>query len=149
MIIDNIEYLFITPKSEFYSATIELRYKVFYEQTNSPYSCVYDDLEDSSFHLLAVSNSEVVGYLRLTIENGIGQLTQFLVLENMRGKARIAHNLFMLMIDKAKKNNVHSLWGEIRLHMDHAARYYGFTVFEEIFPSEKTGIPHKRIEMVL
>ncbi|WP_368487996.1 GNAT family N-acetyltransferase [Clostridium sp. BJN0013] len=142
----NIKYIFISLNSKYYNEVVDLRYRVFYKPTNTPISAVFDTLEKRSYHLAAVLNDKVVGYMRLTVDDDIGQLSQFVIEENMRGKITVAKNLFELLVKKAKENNVHELWGEIRLPVTNIAKRYGFSVSNEIFPSSKTGILHRRIE---
>jgi hypothetical protein len=146
MVMEKIEYHFISIDSKYYLDAVDLRYRVFFQPTNSPISGVYDNLEDISYHLVATLNDKVVGYFRLSIDESGGKLSQFVIEPNMRGKGSIAKNLFDMMVEKAKENDVHKLWGEIRLHVAEAAKIYGFIISDEVFPSPKTGIPHKRIE---
>jgi hypothetical protein len=142
---DTIKYLFIDKNSDYYPQSVSLRYETFYREFNLPIHSVQDDLEDSSIHLVALDKEEVVGYIRLTIIQNKGQLTQFSVSDSMRGKLNIAKNLFKEIENKAREHNVKELWGEIRLPVEMSARIYGFSIIGDTFPSKKTGIPHKKI----
>lgn len=144
---NNIEYKFIDSSSPYYDDSVQLRYDVFYKPTNSSINGVFDKDEDVSYRLAAILDDKVVGFIRLTINGDSCQISHFVVREDMRGKAFIARNLFENILEKAKENNVHMVYGEIRLPVANAAKRYGFNVSDEIIISKKTGIKHKRIEM--
>lgn len=141
-----IDYQFISANSKIYNDVVKLRYKVFFEPNGTSIDAIFDELEDKSFHLAAVYENHLVGYIRLTIEGETARISQFVVAPDMRGKRKIAKNLINKIIDKAKEEKVAKVYGEIRLHVAKAAEIYGFTVSKEVFPSPKTGIPHRRIE---
>lgn len=147
--VNAVKYLYVDQGSPYYKQAVELRYDVFFKPFKTDFTAVYDDLEDTSLHLVAVCDGIVAGYIRLTINGDTGQISQFVVRPDMRGIKNIAMNLFKELIGKAKKEKLKKLCGNIRLHMEHAAKFYGFNVSEETFPSKKTGLPHKRIEMDL
>ena len=146
MVSNKIEYFFITSDSFYYNDIVKLRYEVFYRPSRTGIDAVFDNLEDNSYHLVATLNDRAVGYLRLTVDGDKGQLSQFVVEQSMKGKLGIAKGLFDRMIKKAEENSVHELWGEIRLHVAQVAKRFGFDVSEEIFPSKKTGIPHRMMK---
>jgi N-acyl-L-homoserine lactone synthetase len=146
---NTIKYLYIDDKSSYYKQVVELRYQVFFKPFNCNFDTIYDEFENKSIHFIAIYDEKVVGYIRLTIENEIGIISQFVVSEEMRGVKSIAIKLFKELLRKAKLENVKKLTGNIRLHMEVVAKYFGFNVSEESFPSKKTGLPHKRIEMIL
>lgn len=146
---DTVEYLYIDKVSPYYRKAVDLRYEVFFKPFNTGYSAIYDELEDISLHLVAVYDGGVVGYIRFTIDRDVGIISQFVVSPDMRGIKGIAVNLFRELINKGRAEKLSRIVGNIRLHMENAARYYGFTVSDETFPSPKTGLPHKKIEMLL
>ena len=149
MKLEQIKFEFILRDSKFYKEVVDLRYRIFFEPTGTPISAVFDDIEDRSCHLVAIYENRVVGYIRLTVNGNDAKLSQFLVAPSMKGKGNIALKLFEKAIAKAKEQDIQKVHGEIRLHVVKAAEKYGFNVSEEIFPSKKTGILHRRIEMKL
>ena len=142
---DKIEYFMIDTDSEFYNEAVKLRYRVFFESSHSSMDAIYDEIENKSFHIVAVRNNCVLGYIRLTEQGGNGLVSQFVVEENARGTALIGKKLIDMVEQKAREDNLSCLYGEIRLHVEKAAKIYGFEVYDEIVYSKKTGIPHKRI----
>jgi predicted GNAT family N-acyltransferase len=144
-----IKFQFILRDSEFYKEAVALRYQIFFQPNGTSISAIFDELEDRSFHLVAICENRVVGYIRLTMNEDGAQLSQFVVAPSMRGKGKIAIKLFEKIIAKAKEEMAQKVYGEIRLHVAKAAEKYGFNVSKQIFPSKKTGILHRRIEMVL
>ena len=147
--INKVKYEFISSESKYYDEAVDLRHKVFFEPSNISREVVFDEFEERSIHLVAIYEDHTVGYFRLTIDNLIGQLSQFVVAADFRGKETVGPLLYKYMLLKAKEQKVKKVVGEIRLRLAKSAEYYGFKVSEEVFPSKRTGIPHRRIEMDL
>lgn len=142
---EKVTYEFINTKSDYYKEAVKLRYDVFYKPSNCSMEIIEDAHEKNSLHLAAISNDKVVGYIRFTPKEKIGVISQFVVDETARGKSNIGKNLFGIIEEKAKEIGVNFLSGEIRLPVAAAAKRFGFTVGEEVFPSSRTGIPHRRV----
>ena len=141
-----IEYRYITIDSPYYFATVTLRHDVFYRPSGVQIDAVTDSKEVHSKHLVAISDDQVVGYIRITVEGKTAQLSQFVVAPKMQGKANIARNLYTRAMSKAKQLGAKKISGEIRLPMTNIASRLGYNVSNGIFPSPETGIPHKRVE---
>lgn len=144
-----LKFCYIDKDSDYYKQAVKLRYEVFYKPSGVGLEGVYDTVENESIHLAAIMDDKVVGYLRLTVIGDRAQLSQFVVEESKRGQIAIAKGLVEILIAKAKELSVHEIWGEIRLHVARAAKIYGFEVSDEVFASKKTGIPHRRIKMII
>ncbi|WP_026882926.1 GNAT family N-acetyltransferase [Clostridium akagii] len=144
-----LKFCYIDTNSNYYKQAVKLRYEVFYEPSGVGLEGVYDAVENASIHLVAVMADKVVGYLRLTVKGDRGQLSQFVVDESKRGQIAISRGLVERLVTKAKELSVHEIWGEIRLHVAKTAKLYGFEVSDEVFASKKTGIPHRRIKMII
>ena len=86
---NNIRYQFITPEPPYYGQTVQLRYGIFYKSSVLPLSTVLDDKENIDYHLAAIINDSVVGYIRMTISDGSAQFSQFFIVEEMRGHSAI------------------------------------------------------------
>jgi ribosomal protein S18 acetylase RimI-like enzyme len=149
MNVEGVEYRFIEADSEYYAQTVSLRFQVFYEASGLDLRAVQDDLENRSFHLVAAIDAKVVGYIRLTLDGDSAKLTQFVLSPDMRGKSGIARRLMRMIMERAKAAGAKKVCGEIRLPVSEAAKAYGFRVSDEVIPSPKTGIPHRRIEKSL
>lgn len=141
--------IFVDINSDYYKQAVKIRYKVFFEPNGVSIEVVYDNIENSSSHLVAIKENTVVGYIRLTIENSQARISQFVVSQEFRGGLQIGKMLVDTIIAKAKEEQVSSVFGEVRLHVAKAAKLYGFNVSDEIIYSSKTGIPHKRIEKII
>jgi ribosomal protein S18 acetylase RimI-like enzyme len=149
MSVERVEYKFIETDSEYYAETVSLRFQVFYEASGLDLRAVQDDLENRSLHLVAIVNAKVVGYIRLTLDGETARLTQFVLSPDMRGKSGIAQKLMRMIMERAKTAGAKRVCADIRLPVSEAAKAYGFRVSEEVIPSSKTGIPHRRIEKAL
>lgn len=141
-----VEYFFVNQSDAYYKEAVELRYHIFFKPSGVSKDAVYDFIEDESYHMVAVRDQKVIGYVRLTKEGNMGRVSQFVVEERERGTALIGKKLIDIVEKKAKEERLEYLFGEIRLQVAKAAQAYGFTVGNEIIYSKKTGIPHKRIE---
>lgn len=141
-----VEYLVVSQTDPYYREAVELRYRIFFKPSNASMEAVYDSIENKSYHVVAVRDKKVIGYIRLTNEGNKGRISQFVVDEGERGVALIGKKLIDFVEAKAKEEKLEYLFGEIRLKVTKAAQLYGFTVEDEIIYSKKTGIPHKRIE---
>lgn len=101
-----------------------------------------DDEEANGAHLVAMMRDGVIGYGRL-FEPGSGEfhLSQLVVAPNHRG-CGIGSALLQALISHAQNAGGKKVKLKARLT---AAGFYlaaGFQQEGEVFPSEKTGIPH-------
>jgi len=146
---DQIEYKYITIDSPYYLTALKLRHEVFYRPSGAKIDAVSDRWEARSIHLVAISDDQVVGYIRITVEGRTAQFSQFVVAPEMQGKANVAKNLYTKATSKAKELGAKKISGEIRLPMTNIASRLGYDVSNRVFPSPQTGIPHKRVEKEL
>lgn len=145
-----IEYDIVNIGSKYYKEAVEMRYRVFFAPSHISRSVgIYDDFENDSIHIVATGEKRVVGYIRLTIDGNKGLVSQFVVDEKLRGTALIGKNLIDFVEKIAREKKVEYLYGEVRLHVAKAAKYYGFQVSDEVVYSKKTGLAHKKIEKKL
>lgn len=102
---DKFETQFIRINSIYYKEALSLRQRTFIRPYNESESSLMDRREESSFHLIAIYDSRVVGYARLTIERDIGYISQMVVENEMQGEG-IGTQLLIKLLEKAREMNV-------------------------------------------
>lgn len=133
-----ISYNFISRNSPYYRPAVTLRHNVFYHPSSVHMDQVLDNKEDRSMHLVAVFKEEVIGYIRITLDGKVAQLSQFVVVPDMQGKANVAKNLYVKAMAKAKDMGANKVAGEIRLPMTNIASRLGYKVTKPV-PSGDDG----------
>lgn len=143
MKVEGVEIVEVGRDSRLYSQAVALKYDIFYRDHGLPLSAAVDDIENISNHFVAVlGEQDVVGYIRVTLEERKARISQFAVSESMRGKASVSRQLLFAAMEFAKMNSVEMVYGEIRVPLLKSARRFGFIVDESIVASPKTGLPH-------
>lgn len=137
-------FYFIETDSVFYNQVIGLRHKVFFQPLGMSKNIIFDNLENSSMHLIALLEDKVIGYVRLTIAGNKGQISQMVVDPLYQGKG-IGGKLILKIIDKAIEFKVKQIFLEARLPALHFYQKFGFIPVGEEFPSKKTGLPHRQM----
>ncbi len=145
----NYGFKFITTDSPYYEQAVELRFQEFYAPYGLTKAAAQDEFESSSRHLVCVKDDSVIGYVRLTIIENVGVITQYVIRENERGQVYMAQNLIKILIQDLKESGIKKVTGIIKLNVTKSARRMGFAVDDAVIYSKKTGLPHKRIEMLL
>ena len=146
---DDYLFEFITPESPHYTDAVELRFQEFYAPYGLERDAAQDKYESVSRHLICLKNDILVGYVRLTIVNDEAVISQYVVERNERGQLKIAQKLIRCLLHVAMKENVKKITGEVKLKVAKAAIRFGFSVDDQIVYSKKTGLPHKRIELIV
>lgn len=138
------EYMYINVKDPIYQQVLELRYQEFFKKLNLNKDIVVDEDEDKAIHLVCVIQDELIGYCRLVVKENIGFLSQIVIEEKYRGKG-IGTKLILMNEDKAREIGV----SEMRLSAKvEVLEYYyklGYSNVGEIYPSKKTGLPHRMV----
>lgn len=136
---NNIIYENIDYKSEEFKDVIELRFNILFK----PYSKIdkydYDELDNISFHLVALNDSRVIGYSRMTNINGKGKITN-VVVDPQYLKRGIGFEMLKMHIKKAKENNINYLYLNSRLDTIDFYKKAGFKCNGDSFLSEKSGL---------
>ncbi|MDR3539432.1 MAG: GNAT family N-acetyltransferase [Desulfosporosinus sp.] len=143
-----IEFSFITRESTLYSQAVELRYKIFFAPLNISMDAVFDNLEEQSIHLVAHIGDTTLGYARLTIEKNLGQISQ-MVVDSFNREKGIGAELIKILIDKFVDMGVYDIFLNARVSALGFYKKLGFISVGQDFPSEKTGLPHRRMEKII
>ena len=135
----SITYKYIDYKSKDFKQVIDLRFNILFK----PYSKIdkynYDELDDVSFHLIALSNDRVVGYSRITNINGKGKITN-VVVDTEYIKRGIGLEMLKRHIIKAEMNDINYLYLNARLDTVNFYNKVGFKCKGSTFLSEKSGL---------
>lgn len=142
---NNIQFEFISPESLWYTEAKNLRYTVFYKPARLPETVVCDEKESISTHLVCTDGRRLLGYGRLTIEGEIGQISQLAVVPDER-KRGIGKGIMAALIKEAAQEGAKKIFLNARTAVIPFYLPFGFEATGAIFPSSKTGIPHRRME---
>lgn len=147
----NVSFNFVSPGSALYEEAVALRYRVFFEPTQTPIDQLLDSWEAVSLHAVAVSDPDgaLLGYGRMTSFDSYVQVSQFVVSEEHRGNWKVWHGLYRFIRGKAESEGKMRLAADARLPSMNLYRRIGFVETGLPFPSKKTGIIHQRMEMDL
>ena len=143
MVAEQIEYHFISQNSPYYQPAVTLRHNVFSHTIGTRMDQIIDNKENKSIHLVAILEEEVVGYIRITLDGKLAQLSQFVVALHMQGKASIARNLYTKAMTRAKEMGARKVSGEIRLPLSGIASRLGYKVSQSIVTSGESATLHR------
>ena len=143
---EDIKYAYINCKTEKFKQVINLRYSILFEPYNKVEKYEYDELDDISLHLVALDKDKVVGYSRLTNINGEGKITNVVVSPEYINK-RIGFKMLQNHINRAKEDNIKSLYLNSRIETIEFYKKLGFQCKDKISISEKSGLPLQKMYM--
>lgn len=141
---EEIEYKFINCKSDKFNQVINLRYNILFAPYNKVEKYDYDELDDISLHLVALHKEKVVGYSRMTNVNGEGKITNVVVSPEYINR-RIGFNMLQKHINKAKEDNMKSLYLNSRIETVEFYKKLGFQCKDKVSISEKSGLPLQKM----
>lgn len=144
----HIKYKFIDNSSKYYRQMTELRYKAFYQDLGLGRELISDSLENDSLHLIALSGERVIGCGRLSFDHEGAQITQMAVEESMR-KSGVGSSIMARLLHKAEEMGAERLYLAARVEAEGFYRKFGFCLVGGPFPSQKTGLPHVKMEKQL
>jgi hypothetical protein len=146
---ENLDIRFVEHGSREWHEGRALRHKLFYQALGHPQSVMDDDQEHHSAHLVVQENGKVIGYGRL-FDHGAGefQISQMAVDTDRQGRG-IGKTILNRLISQAFDGGAKCIWLNARVS---AVKFYekaGFRPRGKAFPSEKTGIPHIKMNLTL
>ena len=136
---DGIIYQYIDDKSKEFDQVMELRYSILFQPYKKIGRYDYDELDDKSFHLVALNDSMVIGYSRLTYIDGKGKITNVVVHPDFISLG-IGHCLIRNLINKAKEEAISEIFLNSRLDVTEFYRKLGFVPQGNSFVSDKSGL---------
>ena len=121
-----------------------IRRQVFIDEQNIPESEEWDDADENSSHVLAVSEKrDVVGTGRI---EATGKIARLAVLAEYRGQG-VGSAMLTRLIEEARKKGLSQVFLHAQTHALDFYKKFGFVSDEEIFP--EGGIPHVLARLVL
>jgi len=143
-----IIYKYINYKSEEFKQVIDLRYSILFKPYSKIKKYEYDELDDTSLHLVALHNGKVAGYSRMTNVNGQGEITNVVVNPEYINQG-IGFEMMKNHIIKAKEYNMTVLYLHARLETIGFYKKVGFECKDKISISEKSGLPLQKMHVIL
>ena len=136
---NDITYKYIDYKSKKFEQVVELRFNVLFAPYNKVEKYDYDELDYISLHLVALDKEKVVGYSRITNDNGLGKITN-VVVDSEYAQRGIGFEMMKIHIIKAKECNMNYLHLNSRLDTINFYKKVGFECKDDTFVSEKSGL---------
>lgn len=138
-IMNNITYKYIDYTNEKFKEVIELRFDILFKPYGKINKYDYDELDNNSFHLVALHKDEVIAYSRMTDTNGKGKITNVAV-NPAYIKRGIGVEMLRIQIKKAQEHNIKQLCLSARLDTVNFYKKVGFQCKGDTFLSEKSGL---------
>jgi predicted GNAT family N-acyltransferase len=136
---NNIAYEYIDYTSEKFKEVIDLRFNILFKPYGKINKYDYDELDNNSFHLVALYNDKIIAYSRMTDLNGKGKITNVVVNPEYIKKG-IGVEMLKIHIKKAKDQNINYLYLNARLDTVNFYKKVGFQCKGDTFLSEKSGL---------
>ena len=136
---NDITYKYTNYKSKEFEQVINLRFNVLFAPYNKVEKYDYDELDYISLHLVALDKEKVVGYSRITNDNGLGKITN-VVVDSEYAQRGIGFEMMKRHIIKAKECNMNYLHLNSRLDTVNFYKRVGFQCKDDTFVSEKSGL---------
>lgn len=137
----SINYFFTTDP-EIIKKAYALRKLVFVQEQQVPEEIELDEFDVTALHGVAQIGNEIVGVLRLLIEDGCGHLGRLAVKKELRGQG-LGRDLMKLAEEKAKELKLKEIYFHAQYHAMPFYQKLGYGTRGEIF--KEAGIDH--IEM--
>lgn len=134
-----ITYKYIDYKSKEFEQVIDLRFNILFEPYNKVEKYDYDELDYTSCHLVALDKEKVVGYSRMTNNNGNGKITNVVVSPEYAQRG-IGFEMMKRHIIKVEECNINILYLNARLDTINFYKKVGFMCKDATFLSEKSGL---------
>jgi len=136
---NDITYKYIDYKSKEFDQVIDLRFKILFGPYNKVKKYDYDEADYISSHLVALDKDKVVGYSRITNNNGEGKITN-VVVDSEYAQRGIGFEMMKKHIIKAKECNMNYLHLNSRLDTINFYKKVGFQCKDDTFLSQKSGL---------
>lgn len=136
---NDVIYKYIDYKSKEFKQVIELRFRILFEPYNIIERYDYDELDNTSLHLVALDKEKVVGYSRMTNSDNKGKITNVVVDSEYMNRG-IGFEMLKKHIIKARENDINYLYLNARVDTINFYKKVGFQSKDETFVSEKSGL---------
>jgi predicted GNAT family N-acyltransferase len=137
---------FVTHDWERFAEAAEVRYRVLHEPFGVARDDEWHDDDPASEHIVAISNDgNVVGYARLITRGVEAQIRQVAVALDWQ-RSGVGSALVAALVSQALEHGVRDVWLNARVPAIGFYERLGFEALGEVFPTGKTGLPHRRME---
>ena len=130
------------------SLAIALRKDVFCDEQGYSHSDEFDDLDNSSTHVLVFDKAEniLISYGRIIDEgNGVFRLGRICVKKSFRSK-HIGQNLMLFMIDFVKANGGNLILIGAQIRVKGFYESLGFEAYDDVYMD--VHVPHIKMKLV-
>ncbi|MBD0401766.1 GNAT family N-acetyltransferase [Flammeovirga sp. EKP202] len=142
----NLRYINNTQQT-FYNEAKKIRVKCFFEGLENADYFINDPFEQDGFHLVCLNDQEkVIGTGRLNIVDKMGVISQMAIAPENQNQG-IGKIILNELIEKGKLLDVDQIKLSARLTAQSFYVKKGFEPLGHVYPSQKTGIMH--IDMIL
>lgn len=144
----NIIFEYVDFNSEKFKLASDLRYNVLFAPFHNIEKYHADELDEISYHLVAICDGKVIGYSRLTEVNGKGKISNVAVDSNYLNRG-IGHEMLRQHFKKAKSHNIQCVYLDSRVTVIPFYEKIGFESKGSVFVSDKSGIELQRMVKIL
>lgn len=125
------------------------RHRQLYQPFGVPSARIeWNDTQPGVTHLVALRDDEIVGYGRLEKRGSEAQIRHLCVGEGERGNG-LGGQLIDLLVSRAKEQGAGQVFLNARFTSQGLYRNRGFKEVGELFQSENTLLPHRRMERAI
>jgi hypothetical protein len=147
----DIQLKFIEYSSDEYRQAAQLRYQLFYQDHNIPFSAIVESQEKQDLHLVIATHSTncVLAYGRLGQNNAEEfQIYQMVVRPEYQGQG-LGKRILQTLTELAINQGASCLVLNARVAKLQFYQKMGFEPVGEVFASSMTGVPHIRMQKIV
>lgn len=139
----------IDPQSPYYEAALSLRYRLFFQEHDLPWSILFDDKEATSTHLALIDGENLVAYGRLSSDADMNfQISQMVVDPKHQGRG-YGTEVLERLIALTREMHGNSIFLNARISAIAFYEKMGFIAFGEPFKSKSTQVEHIKMKLEL
>ena len=145
----DVEYLFITREDKnLYDQTVELRFEEFHKNHNRTREHIYDEVEEKAIKVAAVIKNKVIGHARAYVnEENTAEITQVVIHHEFRGM-NVGYEMMKTLLIRLEEEKVKNAQLDARMYAVNFYKKLGFEGISDIFISQKSNLPHIRMEII-
>ena len=145
---ESFKFKYIDIESPYYEKAVNLRTRLFFKDIKDSSELINDTFEITGLHLVCVKDDKVVGTGRLNIEHDKAIISQMAIDKDYQ-QLGIGSEIVKALILKSKERGVKNI--ELSARETALAFYkkFGFVGVGELYPSQKTGVIHQNMELII
>ena len=137
---------YVDTKSTFYKEAVTIRKELFFKNMKNNSDLINDSFEKNSIHLVCLNEDEVIGTGRLNIENKTSVISQ-MAIKSAYQKQGVGTEIVKELIKYSKEKELFKIQLSARETALAFYKKFGFVVFGDKYPSQKTGIIHQQMAL--